>query len=146
MCRAPTRTSTASTPAASTISIRQRCSRCTSSTAATGKQPLPSAKDSGPPGPDSDRDQRIFARLPGAGRDPSFGHSGVFKQWQCFTYLGMFVLGARWTPALRRGDERTGNKGVVMGRLLLAPVRRLVAACLLSLVRTGGASADPPIA
>jgi YHS domain-containing protein len=33
-----------------------------------------------------------------------------------------------------------------MGRLLLAPVRRLVAACLLSLVLTGGASADPPIA
>ena len=33
-----------------------------------------------------------------------------------------------------------------MGRLSLAPVRRLVAACLLSLVLTGGASADPPIA
>jgi hypothetical protein len=33
-----------------------------------------------------------------------------------------------------------------MGRLLLAPVRRLVAACLLSLVLTGVASADPPIA
>jgi YHS domain-containing protein len=33
-----------------------------------------------------------------------------------------------------------------MARLLLAPVRRLVAACLPSLVLTGGASADPPIA
>ena len=32
-----------------------------------------------------------------------------------------------------------------MGRLSLAPVRRLVAACLLSLVLTVGASADPPI-
>jgi YHS domain-containing protein len=30
--------------------------------------------------------------------------------------------------------------------LSLAPLRRLVAACLLSLVLTGGASADPPIA
>jgi YHS domain-containing protein len=32
-----------------------------------------------------------------------------------------------------------------MGRLSLAPVRRLAAACLLSLLLTGVASAEPPI-
>jgi YHS domain-containing protein len=61
-------------------------------------------------------------------------------------YLPWDVRAAmRWTPALRRGDERTGNKGVVMGRLSLAPLRRLATACLLSLLLVGVAAADPPI-
>jgi YHS domain-containing protein len=62
-------------------------------------------------------------------------------------YLPWNVRAAvRWTLAVRRGDERTGNKGVVMGGLSFAPLRGFLTACLLSLVLTGGASADPSIA
>jgi len=56
-----------------------------------------------------------------------------------------FRAAVRWIPALRRGDERTGNKGVVKHRLSLAPLRYFATACLLSLLLAGVASADPPI-
>src|SRR5438874_4151114 len=94
-CRAPTPTSTASMPAASTISIRRRCGRCASSTAAIGRQPTQKERLNRPQGPDV-----------------------------CLAH----------------------NKGVVMGRLPLAPLQGFLAACLLSLLLTGVASADSPIA
>src|SRR6266478_1186886 len=91
------------------------------------------------------------ARNPGTQTSANVGMAGVhrFRAWSCGPSRNDEKESARQghflTASLRRGDEGTGNKGVVMGRLLFALLRGFLAACLLSLLLAGVASADPPI-